>query len=156
MSEFSAVIDLSTLDGLTGFRIDGIDANDQSGFSVSSAGDINGDGFDDLIIGAWGADPGGDGEAGETYVVFGKASGFSPAWIFRRWTVSTASVSMALMRMTRVVGRYPQLVILMATAMTISLLAQKLPIRAATVRLGKLMWCLAKRRALPLTLTFQR
>ena len=35
-----------------GFRLDGSDAYDQSGFSVSSAGDVNGDGVDDLIIGA--------------------------------------------------------------------------------------------------------
>ncbi len=56
-----------------GFRIFGADANDTAGRSVSSAGDINGDGFDDLIIGA----PNADGStnvktsAGEAIVVFG-------------------------------------------------------------------------------------
>jgi hypothetical protein len=40
------------LNGTNGFRLDGIDANDQSGYSVSGAGDVNGDGFDDVIIGA--------------------------------------------------------------------------------------------------------
>ncbi|WP_444541932.1 cadherin-like domain-containing protein [Algimonas arctica] len=64
-------LDLSTLDGTNGFRIDGIDANDISGYSVSSAGDVNGDGFDDLIIGAYQSDPNGNGGAGESYVVFG-------------------------------------------------------------------------------------
>ncbi|MCT7958467.1 hypothetical protein [Laspinema palackyanum] len=58
--------------GTGGFIINGIDANDQSGFSVSSAGDMNGDGLDDLIVGAPYADPGGNAEAGESYVVFGK------------------------------------------------------------------------------------
>ncbi len=43
---------LSSLNGSNGFRLDGIDAVDLSGRSVSSAGDVNGDGFDDLIIGA--------------------------------------------------------------------------------------------------------
>ena len=42
--------------------------------SVSSAGDVNGDGFDDLLIGAFGADANGTG-SGASYVVFGKAPG---------------------------------------------------------------------------------
>jgi hypothetical protein len=74
---FSPILNLSTLDGANGFVINGIDPNDAAGFSVSSAGDINGDGFDDLIIGARYADPNGRGDAGESYVVFGKASGFT-------------------------------------------------------------------------------
>ncbi len=68
------LIPLSSLDGSNGFILTGIDANDQSGTSVSSAGDVNGDGYDDLIIGAYRADPNGDSEAGETYVVYGGAS----------------------------------------------------------------------------------
>ena len=75
-SGFSAKLNLSTLNGSNGFRIDGVAANDYSGYSVSSAGDVNGDGFDDLIIGASNADPNGSG-SGSSYVVFGKASGFS-------------------------------------------------------------------------------
>ena len=35
-----------------GFVINGEDAGDHSGWSVASAGDVNGDGFDDLIVGA--------------------------------------------------------------------------------------------------------
>ena len=78
-SGFTAALDLSTLDGTTGFRLDGIDASDESGRSVSSAGDVNGDGFDDLLIGARYGDPNGDSNAGESYVVFGKSSGFAAA-----------------------------------------------------------------------------
>src|SRR5262245_50445667 len=65
--------------GAGGFVIHGQDAGDHSGYSVSSAGDINGDGFDDVIIGAKDGDgPGNtrDG-AGDSYVAFGKASGFA-------------------------------------------------------------------------------
>ena len=51
-AEFPSAIDLSSLDGTTGFRLDGIDVGDRSGYSVASAGDVNGDGFGDLVIGA--------------------------------------------------------------------------------------------------------
>ncbi|MEE8477682.1 MAG: VCBS repeat-containing protein, partial [Gemmatimonadales bacterium] len=61
--------------GTGGFVIKGIDAGDGSGWSVSGAGDVNGDGLADIIVGANGADPGGNRSAGESYVVFGKAGG---------------------------------------------------------------------------------
>ena len=69
------VLALSALDGTSGFAFTGIDRYDNSGFSVSSAGDVNGDGYDDLIIGATGADPNEAFNAGETHVVFGGATG---------------------------------------------------------------------------------
>ncbi len=59
--------------GTGGFVINGIDTDDNSGFSVSGAGDVNGDGLADVIVGAGRADPGGNFQAGESYVVFGKA-----------------------------------------------------------------------------------
>ena len=57
IAQFPANIDLSALDGTTGFKLSGAAAGDYSGFSVASAGDVNGDGFADLIVGAGGADP---------------------------------------------------------------------------------------------------
>ncbi|MCW5738464.1 MAG: FG-GAP repeat protein, partial [Enhydrobacter sp.] len=75
-SGFAANLNLSALDGSNGFKLSGVAAADRSGRSVSSAGDVNGDGFADLIVGARGADPNGS-ESGASYVVFGKASGFA-------------------------------------------------------------------------------
>jgi hypothetical protein len=72
-ADFPATIELSALDGTTGFRLDGIDNGDFAGEAVAAA-DINGDGFDDVVIGARGADPGGRSFAGEVYVVFGRPS----------------------------------------------------------------------------------
>ncbi|MGK7939027.1 MAG: beta strand repeat-containing protein [Crocosphaera sp.] len=73
---FDASFDLNNLDGSNGFIINGIDSDDKSGCFVSSAGDVNGDGFDDLIVGAIYADPNGNMNAGESYVVFGSGNGF--------------------------------------------------------------------------------
>ena len=75
-SGFAASINLNTLDGNNGFRLDGVAVNDQSGRAVSAAGDVNGDGFDDLVVGAHGADPNGS-DSGASYVVFGEAGGFA-------------------------------------------------------------------------------
>lgn len=73
---FPATLELSELDGTNGFIINGIAERDYSGESVSGAGDVNGDGVDDLIIGAPAADPNGILDAGQSYVVFGRQSGF--------------------------------------------------------------------------------
>jgi len=72
---FAGTQALSSLNGINGFRLDGASGGDYSGRSVSAAGDINGDGVDDLIIGAWRADPNGE-ESGSSYVVFGRTTGF--------------------------------------------------------------------------------
>ncbi len=73
---FSSNISLTALDGANGFRINGEATMDFSGNSVAAAGDVNGDGFADIIIGAYGADPNGD-ISGAAYVLFGKAGGFA-------------------------------------------------------------------------------
>ena len=74
---FGASLELSALDGTNGFVINGIDRDDDSGVSVSAAGDVNGDGIDDIIIGAIRADPNGNNFAGESYVVFGSTTAVS-------------------------------------------------------------------------------
>ena len=66
-------LELSALDGTSGFRLSGVAEGDNSGNAVSTAGDVNGDGVDDLLIGAPGADPNGEG-SGASYVVFGQAA----------------------------------------------------------------------------------
>jgi hypothetical protein len=76
LPHISGALALSTLNGANGVRIDGIDADDRAG-RVSGAGDVNGDGFADLLIGATGADPDGRSSAGETYLVYGSSSGVS-------------------------------------------------------------------------------
>ncbi|ACD91296.1 FG-GAP repeat protein [Chlorobium limicola DSM 245] len=70
-----AEVDLDSIAaGIGGFAITGQAAHDWSGYSVSSAGDVNGDGLADLIVGAMENDAGGD-WAGRSYVVFGKTGG---------------------------------------------------------------------------------
>jgi hypothetical protein len=69
-------IDLSAVAaGVGGFVINGQCTFDYSGYSVSSAGDVNGDGLADLIVGAYASDPASGQDAGRSYVVFGKTTG---------------------------------------------------------------------------------
>jgi len=58
---------LSDLNGIDGFVINGI-SNDDIGYAVSGTGDINGDGFDDVVI----SDPFANNTSGQSYVIFGK------------------------------------------------------------------------------------
>lgn len=67
---FPATIDLTSLDGEMGFLIEGAAAYDFAGTSVSAAGDLTGDGINDIAIGA----PRLRGDRnlpGTSYVVFG-------------------------------------------------------------------------------------
>ncbi|PZD73399.1 Leukotoxin [Acaryochloris thomasi RCC1774] len=64
---FDKSLALSDLNGSNGFALSGSSIGDQTGTAVSGAGDVNGDGFDDLIVAA----PNGSNAAGITYVLFG-------------------------------------------------------------------------------------
>jgi hypothetical protein len=54
-----------------GFVINGESTGDFSGISVSSAGDVNGDGLDDLIVGAYANDQSNKSLAGRSYFTCG-------------------------------------------------------------------------------------
>ena len=66
-------VDLASLTGVHGFRIQAAVGDANLGYDVSSAGDVNGDGFDDLLLGAPFGGPAG---AGRAYVIYGKSGGY--------------------------------------------------------------------------------
>jgi hypothetical protein len=75
---FPARLDLSTLDGTNGFVLYGTEAEAIAGFPVSNAGDVNGDGIDDIIIGSYKADNGAQTDVGAAFVIFGSTTPFAP------------------------------------------------------------------------------
>ncbi|WP_444430568.1 integrin alpha [Rhodobacter capsulatus] len=79
-------LDLAALDPSEGFAITGAGSNDALGWAVSAAGDVNGDGLGDLVLGA----PGRDGGTGAAWVIFGRnvAAGGRPSarLTLRIWT----------------------------------------------------------------------
>ncbi|MSR15971.1 MAG: hypothetical protein EXR86_15770 [Gammaproteobacteria bacterium] len=92
-------VDLASLESGQGFRIIGASFSDRAGQEVSAAGDVNGDGFDDILIGAGHADGVDElrGGSGETYVIFGHRAGFS--------TIDLGTMSSA--RGIRIYGEHP-------------------------------------------------
>jgi hypothetical protein len=64
-------IDVDNL-GSRGFRIQGADENDFSGLGLAGLGDVNGDGLDDILVGAYLAENIRDDQSGVAYVIFGK------------------------------------------------------------------------------------
>ncbi len=75
MPAFSATFELSSLNGTNGFKLNG-PAQAIFGHSNAAAGDVNADGFDDLVIGAPLEDADGA-NSGAAYVIYGKAGAFA-------------------------------------------------------------------------------
>ncbi len=76
---FGAELDVSTLNGTNGFRI--FDGIGETSLSAANAGDFNGDGIDDILVGSpfKTTDLNGDGHStanGVGYIVFGSSTGF--------------------------------------------------------------------------------
>jgi hypothetical protein len=67
-------VDLGAITKSEGLKVFGAEASDFSGNCISSAGDINKDGFEDFLIGASQASRSGRSLSGVVYVLFGKAS----------------------------------------------------------------------------------
>jgi len=80
LEEGAAFVYLGSVAGLqclVSWQAEGDQAHASFGKSVSTAGDINNDGYDDVIVGAYRYDNGGQTDAGMVYVYLGSADGLS-------------------------------------------------------------------------------
>jgi len=74
--DVSTDIDLANLQAGQGLRIDGMEESDLLGSAATAAGDFNGDGIDDLIIGAAGVDANQVPDSGAAFLLFGRNQQF--------------------------------------------------------------------------------
>jgi hypothetical protein len=66
----SVTIDLAISLGQRGWKVCGADSGDMIGSAISGAGDINGDGINDLLIGCTGCDSDNKVDAGAAYLIY--------------------------------------------------------------------------------------
>jgi len=71
LSFAGSVLVFSGATGAQLFRFDGLSAGDQLGWSVAGAGDVDGDGVPDLVVGAPCSDPNGRTDSGSAFVFSG-------------------------------------------------------------------------------------
>lgn len=83
-ASYRSDLDLSLMGSSQGFPIFGAMGStpaeargDCSGYSVSNAGDVNGDGINDVVIGAFNAQPLERWKAGASYVIYGAEGGYA-------------------------------------------------------------------------------
>jgi len=83
VDEGRVYVHIGSRDGLSdgAYTIESDQAGANFGYSVAAAGDVNGDGYGDVIVGAWLWD-GGQTDVGRAYVYLGSGAGISttPAW----------------------------------------------------------------------------
>lgn len=75
---FTDTINTLDLDGTNGFELLGEEIGDNAGTAVGDAGDLNGDGINDLYVSAQRTNFGNTSYAGKTYILYGSNSPFPP------------------------------------------------------------------------------
>jgi hypothetical protein len=73
-ANWSAEFSQSSLNGNNGVCYTGEAASDRAGFDAAGVGDMNGDGLDDMLMSANGADVAGIADAGRFYLIYGQSS----------------------------------------------------------------------------------
>jgi hypothetical protein len=81
-NEGAAFVYHGSADGINTTATSTVESNQdgaQTGYSVASAGDVNGDGYSDVIVGAWQFDDGANTDEGRAFVYHGSPTGINTA-----------------------------------------------------------------------------